>query len=574
MEANTNEAINLIFPSGADNKGVRFSDQDFNELELDSIIHMLDSNRKHAKELRNIFKQLSYDPEIINYRLDIIEDLLNLPELLGCLEESLPIIADMRFAAGMKSGVGVDMLQTVSRLKELGIYVDFVKQMHKAFSKKAELKSVGLIRLRERITSISEDADFQNLSAELPKLQKGLDSISSVTIGINFDAQLNPTEATLISINDKRFSGASLLGKLFAGGSEYQGLSELYKNPDHIENLHRPKGDESLYDMSPEETELRRVLFRDLKKVLKHVLKPIQPLVDQYSRLHFQWILSLETDIAFYVGAVKFIQRVRDWGLPMCRPSVLPLEQRTTRLMGNYNLSLAIRMSYKQEGGNLGELIVPNEVSFDDDGRIFILTGPNSGGKTTYAQAIGLTQVLMQAGLFVPCTEAEISPVDGIYPYFNVEENSSLETGRLGVESKRIGDIFRTATPSSMILLNESFSSTSPGESFYLMKDITCALKLLGLRAVIATHLHELAESIDDINAQEDGDSKLISMVAGIKENVEHKLTASNRSYKVTPGKPQGQSFARDIAHQYGISLEQLTQTIRDRSLITSAAGK
>jgi len=52
MEANTNEAINLIFPSGADNKGVRFSDQDFNELELDSIIHMLDSNRKHAKELR------------------------------------------------------------------------------------------------------------------------------------------------------------------------------------------------------------------------------------------------------------------------------------------------------------------------------------------------------------------------------------------------------------------------------------------------------------------------------------------------------------------------------------------
>ncbi|UNK16990.1 hypothetical protein MNQ98_21220 [Paenibacillus sp. N3/727] len=569
MSLLTNESINLIFPHGIEMKGVRLTEQDFNELELNAIIHMIDNNRKHFNDIRNIFRQLSYDPETIKFRLDIIEDLLNNFELLLCLEESLSIIDDMRFVSGKYSSVSVDMLQTVSRLKELGIYVDFVKQLRKAFTEKAHLKSEGLIRLRDRIIQISEDFDFKNLSEQLPKLQKGLDSISSVTIGINFDAQLNPVEAILVSINDKRFSGNSLLGKLFASGNEYQGVSELYKNPEHVETVHISKNDTSTYDMSPEETELRRLLFRDLKKVLKNVLKPIQPMVERYSYLHFNWILSLETDIAFYVGAVKFIHKLRDWGMPMCRPTLLPSDERKAHLKGNYNLNLALRMSTRYEDGKFGDHIVTNDVIFNDHGRIFILTGPNSGGKTTYAQAIGLTQVLMQAGLYVPCVEAEISPVDGLYPYFNVEENSNMETGRLGVESKKIGEIFQNATPNSLILLNESFSSTSPGESFYLMKDIVCALKLLGLRAVIATHLHELAESINEINSQQAGESKLISMVAGIKEEIEHKLTESNRSYKVTPGKPQGQSFARDIAQQYGISLKQLTQTIHERNLVT-----
>jgi len=235
-------------------------------------------------------------------------------------------------------------------------------------------------------------------------------------------------------------------------------------------------------------------------------------------------------------------------------------------LYDNYNVNLAIRMSYKAESGNLQEHIISNDACFDEEGRIFILTGPNSGGKTTNAQAIGLTQVLMQCGLYVPCSRAEISPVDAIHVYLNVEEQAALETGRLGVESKRIGELFGAATPNSMVLLNESFSSTSPGESYYLMKDIVSALKLLGVRAVVATHLHDLAESIEHINKEVEGTSRLISMVAGIREGTEHGDTLSNRSYKVRSGRPQGKSFAMDIARQYGISFDQLSETIRERN--------
>ena len=127
-----------------------------------------------------------------------------------------------------------------------------------------------------------------------------------------------------------------------------------------------------------------------------------------------------------------------------------------------------------------------------DEGRIFILTGPNSGGKTTYIQAVGALQIMFQAGVFIPCGKAWLSPVDNLYTHFPAEEKTGMDAGRLGEESKRFNGIFKIATRYSLVILNESFTSTSFTESFYLPRDIVCALRYLGARALFATHLHEL----------------------------------------------------------------------------------
>ncbi|MFF2888013.1 hypothetical protein [Paenibacillus sp. NPDC057967] len=566
MAVSSSEPFHLLFPSSTHQAAIRLSDQELKELECMPLIHAIAGDRKYDKHVKNMVQQFTPDFSVIAYRLDIIDDFIDHPELLRHVEKSNAIIDEMRFATSKSHSHDSELLQTVSRLREFTIYVDFIAQMQEAFASGETVKSAGLRRLRDRILRIYDSTDYKNLATQLPTLQQGLDSIASVTIGINLDAQLNPVQATLVSINDKRFSGESLFGKLFAGGNEYQGISELYKDPDVTESVVHNTEKIQISIAAEEEASLRRVLFRDLRKLLKNVLKPVYPIIDQYLHIRCKWILELEAEFAFYIGAVKFIQRMRGYGLPMCRPTVLPMEQKEIRLDDNFNVNLAMRMSYKVEDGDLKEHIVLNDVCFDGEGRIFILTGPNSGGKTTYAQAIGLTQVLMQCGLYVPCSRAEMSPVDSLHVYFNVEEQASLETGRLGVESKRIGEIIGAATPNSMVLLNESFSSTSPGESFYLMKDIVSALRLLGVRAVVATHLHDLAESSNQINEEVDGSSKLISMVAGIKEDTEHDGTLSNRSYKVRPGRPQGKSFAMDIARQYGISFDQLAKTIRERN--------
>lgn len=142
----------------------------------------------------------------------------------------------------------------------------------------------------------------------------------------------------------------------------------------------------------------------------------------------------------------------------------------------------------------------------------------------------------MQAGLFIPGCEVQISPVDNVYTHFPVEETFNIKEGRLAEECKRLAEIFESATRYSLILMNESFVSTSPGESLYLAEDIVKAVRLLGGRMVFATHLHELAARVDKINADVEGDSKLISMVAGLERGT----AKSKRTYKIAPSPPQG----------------------------------
>jgi DNA mismatch repair protein MutS len=209
--------------------------------------------------------------------------------------------------------------------------------------------------------------------------------------------------------------------------------------------------------------------------------------------------------------------------------------------------------------------MVLNDVWFGDAGRIFVLTGPNQGGKTTYTQAAGLLHVLAQAGLYVPGESARLSPVDNVYTHFPAEERPDTDAGRLGEEAKRLSEIFAKATRHSLVLLNESLASTSPGEGLYLARDIVRILRVLGARAIYATHLHELAVDCDELNAETPGDSTIISLVSlaepgGTNGDIQ-------QTYRILPGPPQGRSYAREIAARYGISYEQLEEMLRKRGM-------
>jgi DNA mismatch repair protein MutS len=218
--------------------------------------------------------------------------------------------------------------------------------------------------------------------------------------------------------------------------------------------------------------------------------------------------------------------------------------------------------------------IVLNDVHFGEEGRVFVLTGPNRGGKTTFTQAVGLSHVLYQAGLLVPGTRARLSPVDAILTHFPMAEEYSLEAGRLGEEAQRLAAIFRRATPHSLILLNESLFSTSPGESLYLARDVVRALRYLGTRAIYATHLHELAANVEEINQQTPGEGRVASLVAtvdrvapgeGGAEHCSGDNDIARPTFRIETGPPMGLSYARQIATRYGISFEQLANTIDRR---------
>ncbi|MBR5817107.1 MAG: DNA mismatch repair protein, partial [Clostridia bacterium] len=116
----------------------------------------------------------------------------------------------------------------------------------------------------------------------------------------------------------------------------------------------------------------------------------------------------------------------------------------------------------------------------------------------------------------------------------------------------RLKEIFDAVSPDSMILLDESLSSTGAYEATYIASEILAGFATLRCRGIFSTHLHDLAANIAEINTRslERGGVAVDTLVAGIEEG--------KRSFKIYRAKPDGKSYARDIADKYGLSFDEL----------------
>ncbi|MBQ5661988.1 MAG: DNA mismatch repair protein, partial [Clostridia bacterium] len=188
---------------------------------------------------------------------------------------------------------------------------------------------------------------------------------------------------------------------------------------------------------------------------------------------------------------------------------------------------------------------------------IYVLTGPNRGGKSVITCALGLAQVMMQLGMYVPAEAASISPVDGIYTHFPTGAEDTIDKGRLGEECARLGEIFDCITGESLVLLDESLSSTGSYEASYIAAEVLGGLAHVGCRCLFSTHLHELAAEIDRINerSMKDRGVAIDTLVAGIEGE-------GKRSFRITRAKPDGKSYARDIADSYGLTYESILSRV------------
>jgi len=310
-------------------------------------------------------------------------------------------------------------------------------------------------------------------------------------------------------------------------------------------------------------------LFRDLSNVLEKATRPVVDRLKQYAELQSKLFSNLRQGLIFYLSAVRFLRKLQAQGLPVCRPSLAALEDRLCRVQDSYNVNLALQHGSMGSEQNPPAPTKENDIEIGPSGQILILTGPNQGGKTTYMVGVGLVQVLAQVGCFVPGKQAQISPVDNIFTHFPIEERPETETGRFGEEALRLGKIFEQVTRHSLVLLNESLSSTSFTEGSYLAQDVVRILRRIGARAIYSTHLYELGNRVEELNQSVQGDSRIISVVSSPIENGSHaSQTELKRSYQVEIRPPLGQSYAREIAARYGIQYEQLEKALSERGVL------
>ena len=171
--------------------------------------------------------------------------------------------------------------------------------------------------------------------------------------------------------------------------------------------------------------------------------------------------------------------------------------------------------------------------------------------------AVGMIQAMAQLGLPVPAEKAVLSPVDAIFTHFPTGAEDTIDKGRLGEECARLGEIFDVLTDRSLVLLDETLSSTGAFEASYIAAEVLAGLSMARCRAIFSTHLHELAGEIEGINARTVplGGVPIDTLVAGIEGE-------GKRSFRILRAKPDGKSYARDIAVKYGLTYDNILKKL------------
>lgn len=560
------DTVSLLWQDIEDSLTIRPSEHQVgDDLRVKIIAEAISQYPNYTSFIHKTLLTLITDDETLRYRHAVLEDCLTQSDFTTGLKALLPMIRGLHEYVSDIRARRNEISIVLTRLTELEKYVDCVQALASLLQRhQTDLQSDAWQNLAQHVERIMNDPLFSQMVDELPTLRANVREIVSVTIGVNLSPDLKPIGATLLSLNKETVKGPRFFQRLWgkSDDDEMRGLTKLREAPE----AYRFRADSIMADRREMLDRMTaNAIFGDLAKILDDVIRPIGNALQKYTRMNSAFLRFIEPEIAFYVGSVMLIQRLQKHQLPMTKPTILSAQERRLEAVNLYNLDLALRLSREHRDDDLTPHIVGNDVCFDDSGRIQILTGPNRGGKTTYTQSIGLLHIMAQAGLYVPAESVAMSPVDTVFLHFPVEENPTMESGRLGEEARRLRQIFQHATPNSLVLLNESLASTSASESYYLARDVVSCLRILGTRAIYVTHLHELAEDSDAINKEVPGES----MVQSVISIVEERDNGVQCTYKVIPAPPRGRSYAREIARQYGISFEQLQALLENRDLLT-----
>lgn len=508
------------------------------DLGLQDICRIFTETEAEYNFLLEQMSNLCCDAEDIRYRQEMFSDFYSNEKLCGEFSEallSLQTLDDLqKFRINQPDQKEQQLWKMVNYLKELQVYVEAVARLRDTLSG-SEISSAGLRRMKVLLDAIYNESGFAKLQEDIVALTDDISKIKSLTLGVNLDENLNATEVILTSVNDNKVSEST---SIMSGFKEFIYKSAALNNGD-FQLVHKMK-------QAPltERSSLMLDLTKNIEQAMGSILTKLKKSLAKYVNLQGYGFIKIIPEIKMYLQLVRMFKQLEENGFAISRPLLLPDDTGVLRISDLYNIRLAFSMI--KEGIND---MVSNDLTFDDTHNLYILTGPNRGGKTILTQAVGQAVIFMQLGAFVPCSQMEASIVSAIFTHFPADENDTISFGRLGEEAMRINHIVKSMKRNSLLLLNETYATTSFSDGLYMAKDLMRYLKLSHVNCIYNTHMHELAADIENLNALE-GEGVFASLVMGIEEG--------KRLYKAQICKPDNNSYAKDIAFRYGVTFEQL----------------
>ena len=236
----------------------------------------------------------------------------------------------------------------------------------------------------------------------------------------------------------------------------------------------------------------------------------------------------LRTELAFYVGCLNLHEQLAQKGEPLSFPLPAAAGEHRHAFKGLYDICLAL---------TLNQRIVGNDVNADHKDLVLI-TGANQGGKSTFLRSIGLSQLMMQCGMFVPAEFFSANICDGLFTHYKREEDTAMESGKLDEELSRMSDIVDRLTSRSMVLFNESFAATNEREGSEIARQITCALLEKHIKVFFVTHLYEFAHGFVARKT-----ANAIFLRAERQDD-------GGRTFRLAEGKPLQTSYGEDLYNE------------------------
>ena len=484
----------------------------FGDLHLDQILSSLLAGREQY-ELAPFFYRPLHDVEAVHYRHHVLRD----------LEQKAVLDAVSEFARGMQRMrehlVLVEKLHYRRQqqrwfLEAVAVYCgavsSFVQQLGGL-----ELGAPGFVALRDYLATYADSDGFASLAAETQGLK---DELASVRYAFH------------IKGNHVRVD-------------RYQGEPDMSEEIEQTFAKFRQGAVKDYRVRFREHAGMNHVEAQILDLVAKlhpETFAELDAFCAGHQRYLDEMIAQFDREVQFYLAYLEYIEPLKSAGLAFCHPRV-STRSKEVHAAETFDLALASKLVRERAS------VVCNGFYLTDPERILVVSGPNNGGKTTFARMFGQLHYLASLGLPVPGRDARLFIPDRIFTHFEREEDIETLRGKFEDELFRIREILERATGDSVLIMNESFGSTTLRDALLVGTEVMNQIIDLGVLCVFVTFVDELASL---------GESTVSMMSTVVAKD------PAVRTYKVVRKPADGLAYAAAIAEKYGLTYDALRRRI------------
>lgn len=275
-------------------------------------------------------------------------------------------------------------------------------------------------------------------------------------------------------------------------------------------------------------------------KLFPSVFKELDTYFHSHNGFVDETILLFDRQIQFFVSYLEFIEKIKSKDLEFCYP-MLTMDK-AIHAKETFDIALANKLLFNNSP------VVCNDFYLKGNERIFVVSGPNQGGKTTFARMFAQIHYLTSLGCPVPGKEAMLFLVDHIFTHFEKEEDIRNLRGKLKDDLVRIHSVLEEASSNSIIIMNEIFTSTTLKDAIYMSKEIVQRIIQLDALAVCVTFIDELSKLGE----------QTVSMVSTVAPE-----NPTRRTFKIMRMPADGIAYALNIAENHHLTYTLIKERIR-----------